>query len=303
MNIKNLVKNKLKPDGLAYKIAGIIYRFLPGPMWKRWKMEKFRKKCYREFDKNRIVKLTLNNDIECYYEAISQKNYWHLSIQNYENHGYFGRFLKKGDVVLDIGGHVGAWTIPYAKFVGKDGYVYVFEPEKEGFHAIKRNIALNDVQENIQPIQVAISDKNEKMKFYVRPDKDTHSIFEKTPGPSPLGIQHEYDVNVHTIDSLIEKGVIRQPNFIKLDVEGAELKALEGMRKTVNKARAIFIECHLTLKIDFGLGDPVEVVSSKLKELGVKCIIQYDDEHVMGLFDTESFSFEPNDNILFSHKT
>jgi len=303
MNIKNIVKSILKPNGLGYLVASKVYNIFSGRAWqnwkKNWKEEKFRKQCYKAFDKDRMVKIT-NYGIECYFEAISPKNYWHLSIRNNENHGYFGRFLKVGDTVLDVGGHVGAWTMFYAKFVGKDGFVYVFEPEKEGFNAIKRNISINNLQEVTQPIQAGISDKTEKIKFYVRPDKDTHSIFEETHAKSPLGIQYEYDVDIHTIDSLVANGTIRQPDFIKIDVEGAELKVLEGMRNTARKTRAVYVECHLALKVDLGLGEPVELVSSKLKDLGAKCILQLDSEHLVGLFAMEPVAPITDETVIYS---
>ena len=61
--------------------------------------------------------------------------------------------------------------------------------------------------------------------------------------------------------------------------------ALEGMRKTLQSVRAIFIECHLALKIDLKLGEPVELVSQKLRELGVKEIVRMDHSHIIGVFN------------------
>lgn len=112
MSVKRYVKSILQRDSLAFKIARTVYRILhPGLIWSEWKFNRFRRKCYAKFEESKIVTLT-HADMECYYEAISPKNYWHLSRKNSENHDYFGRFLKSGDIVLDIGGHVGAWTVP-----------------------------------------------------------------------------------------------------------------------------------------------------------------------------------------------
>jgi len=285
VSLKNKVKSKLNPESNIFKYLSFSYQILfrSRLFLQRRREQKFIKQCYKEFDKKRSVKLQING-IECFYEAISPKNYYHLKSMNNENHDYFNKYLKKGDVVLDIGGHTGAWTIPYAKFVGENGFVYVFEPEKEGAAAIQRNIYLNNIS-NAKLFQVAITDKSGSLDFYVRPDKDTHSIFEETHAKSPLGIQHTYKVDVFDIDNLIKKGNIKQPEFIKLDVEGAELLALEGMRNTLQNVRAIYIECHLALKVDLKIGEPVELVSQKLRELGVKEIVRMDHAHIIGIFN------------------
>jgi len=286
VSLKNKVKSKLNPESNIFKYLSFLYQILFSSrlFLQRRREHKFRKQCYKEFDKKISVKLQLNG-IDCFYEAISPRNYYHLkSINNNENHDYFNKYLKKGDVVLDIGGHTGAWTIPYAKFVGENGFVYVFEPEKEGAEAIQRNIYLNNIS-NAKLFQVAITDKSGSLEFYVRPDKRTHSIFEETHGKSPLGIEHTYKVDAFKIDDLIKKGNIKQPEFIKLDVEGAELLALEGMRETLQYVRAIYIECHLVLKMDLKIGEPVELVSQKLRELGVKEIVRMDQWHIIGIFN------------------
>lgn len=286
--IVDFIKNRMAPGSTSYKLASSLYNLVvrPRAFYGSYEAERFRKSCYKEFGKNRSVRLSIHG-MDCHYEAISPKNLWHLKTQNGESHSYFGVFLKRGDVVLDIGGHVGTWTVPYAKYVGSSGFVYAFEPEENGFAAIKKNLALNAIG-NAKVVQAAIAESNSRMKFYVRPDKDTHSLFGKTSAPSPSGVQHEYEVDVHSIDSLLDTHAIRQPDFIKLDVEGAELLALEGMKRTLLNARAVFVECHDALKLDLGLGEPVELVVNKLREIGAKEIIHVDDSHVIGIFDHQA---------------
>ena len=214
MSLKNKVKSKLVPESNVFKCLSFYYQILFNLklFLQRRREQKFRKQCYKEYDKKRSVKLQING-IDCFYEAISPKNYYYLKSTNNENHDYFNKYLKKGDVVLDIGGHTGAWTIPYAKFVGENGFVYVFEPEKEGAAAIQRNFYLNNIS-NAKLFQVAITDKSGSLDFYVRPDKDTHSVFEETHAKPPLGIQHTYKVDAYKIDDLIKKGNIKNQNLL-----------------------------------------------------------------------------------------
>ena len=108
MSLKNKVKSKLDLESNVFKCLSFLYQILFNlkPFLQRRREQKLRKQCYKEFDKNRNVKLQING-IDCFYEAISPKNYYHLTWTNGENHDYFNKYLKKGDVVLDIGGHTG----------------------------------------------------------------------------------------------------------------------------------------------------------------------------------------------------
>lgn len=74
MSIKQMIQNTLKPGTLPYQFASIVYGRLlrPDLAWKNYNIEKGRKKCYKEFDKNRLVHLIICN-MDCYYEAISPK--------------------------------------------------------------------------------------------------------------------------------------------------------------------------------------------------------------------------------------
>ncbi len=216
------------------------------------------------------------------YEAISPRNLRQLSHKGEEDKFMASVFeeIREGDTVLDIGGHVGMWTILFAKQVGPKGFVYVFEPEQQGCDAIKRNVEINDLK-NVETIMAAVSDENTTAKFYTRPGKATHSIFEQTPAPSPTGNQDENIVEVVTIDELVEQGRIKIPNFIKLDIEGAELLALEGMKNTLKNVRAILVEHHDALRLQ-GFDDPESAVKEKLLGLGVGDVKAVDPDHLLG---------------------
>ena len=242
-----------------------------------------KRRCWRRFSRNPIITVR-QSEIVSRFHAISPKNYWHIYSNRNEMNSYLNLALRPGDTVLDIGGHVGAYTVPIAKFVGPAGHVSVFEPEDEGRAAIVRNLALNSIG-NCKVFNFAIGDKDGNVEFFVRPEKDTHSIFEKSNAPSPLGILERKVVEMRSIDSLLKSATITQPQFIKLDVEGAELDALDGMRETIKGVRAIFVECHDALKVDLGLGEPVELVSEKLRELGALRITQTDQYHVLAFFN------------------
>jgi FkbM family methyltransferase len=239
--VKDFIKIRLTRGTTFYQIAsGLYHRLKPD----------VQAQCYRQYRRSKLVHLVING-MSCHYEAVSPKNFWHLTIQNGERHPEFGTQLLPGDIVFDVGAHVGAWTMPYAKYVGPTGRVFAMEPELTGHNAVIRNAALNSL-DNVSVLHVAISDFNGTASFYTRPDKDTHSLFEATTAPSPLGVQHEYQIDVRTLDELVAEGAVLRPDFVKIDVEGAELKVLEGMRQILPLVRAVLIECHEVLRAPTG---------------------------------------------------
>lgn len=285
-NLIDEVRQKLNNYPLLYAIAKFIYHFslfLPS-LWQRYKTEKFQKKCYAEFETKGKILFKSYGKINVCYEAISPKNYWHLAMgSQYEDkfmHTIFEKCIKKGDIVLDIGAHTGMYSIPFGKAVGTAGKVFAFEPESKGYNAIKRNAELNSLT-NIVPINIAVSDREGTIDFFVRPDKDTHSIFEKTDVPSPLGIQEKISVKTASVDSLIERGVILSPALVKIDVEGAELVVLDGMVKSAKQIRHILLEIHESALELVGVEDPKSEVEARLKNLGFRKLQYLDRYHLL----------------------
>lgn len=77
--------------------------------------------------------------------------------------------IKKGDVVLDIGANIGYYTLIFAKLVGEDGKVFVFEPAPTNFSFLKKNVEINSYK-NVVLVQKAVSNKTGKLKLYLSED-------------------------------------------------------------------------------------------------------------------------------------
>lgn len=135
------------------------------------------------------------------------------------------RFLKSGMVVLDVGAHHGLYTLLASKLVGKDGKVYAFEPSSRERRALRLHLALNRCGNvAVQPVAVARSDG--ESEFHVVDGSETGCNSLKPPnvasGTSPT------TVRAVSLDSWMQRENVSTVDFIKLDVEGAELEALEG---------------------------------------------------------------------------
>jgi len=128
---------------------------------------------------------------------------------------------KLGDVVFDIGAYVGDTALWFSKAVGSHGKVYAFEPEPRNFAKLKANLERNKVT-NVIPLQLALSENEGEMQ--VATGGSSSTITQAGTGTS---------VKVTTIDRFVETNKISQVDFIKMDVEGHELKVLEGAHETI----------------------------------------------------------------------
>lgn len=146
----------------------------------------------------------------------------------------FKKEIKKGDVVLDIGAHIGYYTLIFAKLVGGNGQVYAFEPDPENFALLKKNVEINGYK-NIVLVQKAVSNKTGKIKLYLCEDRKVdHSIYD------PHDSRKSIDIEAIRLDDYFKdyKGKI---DFIKMDIEGAEEGVIQGASSLLQKNKNVKI--------------------------------------------------------------
>ena len=136
--------------------------------------------------------------------------------------------IKSGDIVIDLGAHIGYYTLLLAKYVGTNGKVFAFEPEPSNFSLLKKNILENNY-ENVILEQKAVSNSNSKIDFWVGQDSSgANRIYE----PKKTNTQKFKTSTVDCIrldDYFSNYEFFNKINFIKMDLEGAEYHALLGM--------------------------------------------------------------------------
>lgn len=149
------------------------------------------------------------------------------------------RELQKGMVAVDLGANIGYASLIMAGIVGPKGAVYAIEPSERNFMFLNMNIKANGYENIIHSTQMGISNKKGVQKFYISDKSNLHSM-------TPTAHTHDaVDVPVDTLSEFL-KGK-RNPNFIKMDIEGHEVEALEGMVDALDAAPPpvrILIEVH-----------------------------------------------------------
>jgi FkbM family methyltransferase len=160
---------------------------------------------------------------------------------------------KQGDIVVDVGAHMGKYTIIASKQVGANGKVIAIEAHPGNYEMLNHNIKLNGLT-NVIPLNYAVYSKETKIKLFL-PDEESgytmhHSVmFNYLSSKYPLqGKDNEkfIEVNANTLDNLLQKNGISQVNWIKIDVEGAEFEVLKGSANILSTSKDInlLIEIH-----------------------------------------------------------
>lgn len=149
--------------------------------------------------------------------------------------------LRPGMTVLDIGGNVGFISLLSARIVGSNGLVVALEPVPDNAARLRQNAQLNGFS-NIRVIEVAASDRNEAAQMYV---SDYIAFSRLTTTTRPRSVVQVIGVSARTVDDLVADGSVPPPHLVKIDVEGAELSVLNGMREVIARHRPeIVCEVH-----------------------------------------------------------
>ncbi|MCX8143992.1 MAG: FkbM family methyltransferase [Bacteroidia bacterium] len=137
------------------------------------------------------------------------------------------KILHKNDSVVDIGANVGFYTLLFSKIVGDNGKVFAFEPDVDNFEKLKRNtLHLN----NVKIENKAISNHSGKITLYHSPLNVDHRTY-----PSD-DVQQAYQIDCITLDDYFQmiNSNIRLC-LIKMDIQGFEPIAIQGMLQTIQK--------------------------------------------------------------------
>ena len=180
---------------------------------------------------------------------------WQIDATQYEKEAWHLITCPKGGYAVDVGAHQGFYTTKLAKEAGPEGEVLAFEPEPINMSMLHYNVGYNNIR-NVKARRVALSDHDGEgtliaYQAYVSKDSAKHFLRGACPEqymedkpelhvPKP---QLELKVQVRKLDSVIEWPPT--VDFIKIDVEGAELKVLKGAERTLSRwGPRLAIETH-----------------------------------------------------------
>lgn len=146
---------------------------------------------------------------------------------------------KKGDVVVDIGAHVGIFTLLALNQGAK--HVYAFEPDKKNIEMIERNIDENNYQ-NASIFNAAVSNRVGKVKLYIAPISSGNSLYQKAWNKEE---KNYISVPSFTLEKIIKENNLKQIDLLKIDCEGSEGDIVASTSSNIwKKIQKIVMEFH-----------------------------------------------------------
>jgi len=145
----------------------------------------------------------------------------------YESYIWKHLNLKKGDVFVDIGAHIGKYTVTAAKIVGDGGLVVSLEPFPANYRTLLENVNINKLT-NVVALNVAAWSERCDLKLFIGREPGQHSV-KKNSGRGFINIHAD------TLDNIFSALGVEKINVIKIDVEGAEAEVIKGSIKTMNR--------------------------------------------------------------------
>jgi FkbM family methyltransferase len=181
---------------------------------------------------NYKLDLTEGIDFAIYIFGVYERK----SFQTYQ------KIIKKGDTVFDIGANVGGHTLQLARLTGEEGRLYAFEPTDFSFKKLTYNLGLNpEIAKHVTSSQIMLTDNNAD-----KPDPEIYSSWPLVGGtnkhPKHCGqLKSTSGSLAMTLDEFVIQEKIDRVDFIKMDVDGNEIRVLKGATNVLKKFKPTFI--------------------------------------------------------------
>ncbi len=167
--------------------------------------------------------------------------------------------VRPKDVIVDIGAHIGYYTLLFSKITGKSGKVFAFEPGQSIFMILKENVRINNYTDRVVTVNKAVSSENNReINLYLN---------NSNPGMNRIFKSEKYGkitdpiekIGTISVDGYFSRNPVQKIDFVKLDIEGSEYGAIKGMQQTLknNESIKIITEFHPTSIREFGV-EPIE---------------------------------------------
>ncbi|MFH1656592.1 MAG: FkbM family methyltransferase [Candidatus Nealsonbacteria bacterium] len=229
------IRQILKKIGVSKKIPGVlqVHNFLYRIFWP-----------YKNIIEIQGSKMKINPNDESFSMRETFEGYATNLIHEKTTTNLFKKIVKKGNVVVDLGANIGYFTLLAAKLVGPSGKVYAFEPEPKNFNYLKDNIKINNYN-HVFLNQKAVSDKQGITKLFICSYDTGHHTINQNKGIEVYSSGREIQEKSIEIETIILDDFLRDKtnkvDILKIDVEGAELLAVKGMKGILEKNRNIKI--------------------------------------------------------------
>lgn len=157
---------------------------------------------------------------------------------------FFLSVLKPGDTFIDIGAHVGYFSMLAAAIVGEEGEVIAFEPSPDNYRQLVEHVALNGFT-NVLPLHLAVGDTEQVATLHLNADNDGgHALWDvrtHQANHKSRAMPRMHPTYVTRLDRVLRGRPMLSVKAVKLDIEGSEVRALRGAVETLAKHQVPFV--------------------------------------------------------------
>ena len=172
-----------------------------------------------------------------------EKDYW-LGTYEVDLQAAIKQLVNPGMVVYDVGANIGYITLLLAKQVGENGSVYAFEALPDNVARLEANIELNQSLAKVTVTSCAVVDRSREVTFMVGPSGGMGKA-EGSAGRQDIEYEEMLTVHGISLDEFIFKDKNPHPEVVKMDIEGGEILALPGMKRSLAEDHpTILLELH-----------------------------------------------------------
>jgi FkbM family methyltransferase len=151
-----------------------------------------------------------------------------------QDHWFYVYKGRPGDLIVDVGAGKGEDALAFSQAVGAQGRLISIEANPITFRCLLLFCELNHLR-NVTPMNYAIVDKAGPVAMKTSERWQADSVNGTTGSAVVPGL---------TLDDIVERENLQRIDFLKMNIEGAEIRAVEGMEKTLRITQALCISCH-----------------------------------------------------------
>lgn len=186
-----------------------------------------------------------------------------------EETGFMKSRLGTGSVLLDIGANVGWFSLQALDVIGPGGRAHAFEPNPLVLPYLKRTIALNGVEDRVTIHPEALWDDSRVMNVNLRPDDfNLGHVWLGSADDKPANVTGVGTAACVRLDDILSESRV---DFVKIDIEGAEAKALAGAAETIRAHRPVIMSEIYPAQLESVSGCTARHYIEKLAEMGYEC--------------------------------
>jgi len=172
--------------------------------------------------------------------------------------------LRPGDCAWDVGAEIGLYSLYTSAKVGADGEIVAIEPAGDAFERLQDHLHLNRVR-NVRAFRLALSDAEGTLELYREGTGYAPTL--RNSAEILAGHTQVERVQVATGDGLRRQLGLRAPRAVKVDVEGAEYAALQGLRQTLAQPECVLLCCEIHPRIQ-PPGITPEAIMAWVRDMG-----------------------------------